>query len=378
MPTPLYVLAGQSNATALSGKNGGATPAAVYAGLTGSAAVSVATVAADGAPLTWGRADADWYNPGELLSQLVATIRAQLAQPGTELAGVLWLQGEGDTWSFARAGEYAARLTALVDALDQALGPEAGGWRFTVLALSAHCPDGQDRANWQAIRAQQLALNDPRIDVIDPDAVTAAAGLLPGQVFQADGLHYSAATNTALLSAMIDKAGLALTGTAGDDRLSGLSGQDTLRGGQGRDVLNGRGGADTLGGWNGDDTLNGGAGDDFLTSGTGRDEVWGGTGADTFAFYASEGLGGRDRIMDFTPGEDRIDLSLLDADAGRAGNQAFRWLGSAGPDGKAAALWLSASASGVEVLCDMNGDGRADLSFLLRGLASLAQADLLL
>ncbi len=378
MPTPLYVLAGQSNANALAGKNGGATPAAIYAGLTGSAAVSVATVSADGAPLTWGRPEADWYNPGELLAQLVATIRAQLAQPDTVLASVLWVQGEGDSWSFSRATEYGDRLVALVDALEAALGPQAAGFRFTVLALSAQCPEGQDRANWQAIRAQQLALNDPRIDVVDPDAVAAGAGLSAGQMFQADGLHYSAAANAALLAAMIDRPGLALIGTPGNDRLSGLSGQDTLRGGQGSDVLNGRGGADTLGGWNGDDTLNGGAGDDYLTSGTGRDEVWGGSGADTFAFYTAEGIAGRDRLMDFTPGEDRIDLALLDADATRAGNQAFRFLGSAGPDGKAAALWLTPGAQGVLLSCDMTGDGKADLSFLLNGLSTLSVSDVLL
>lgn len=381
MPTPLYVIAGQSNALALSGRNGGITPTAAYAGLTGSTDVRVASLAVDGAPLTFGRAEADWYNSGELQSQLLATIRAQLAQPGTELAGVLWVQGEGDTWSCARAGEYGQRLIALLDRLEAALAPDGvapGSFRFTVLALSAHCPEGADRANWQAIRAQQLALTDPRIDVVDPDAVAAAAGLAPASLFQADGLHYNASANAALLTALMDRAGLELVGSSGNDRLIGLSGSDTMRGGQGADLLDGRGGNDMIGGWQGDDTIQGGAGNDLIASGAGRDQVWGGSGADTFAFYASEGFGGRDRIMDFTPGQDEIDLSLIDADATRAGNQAFRWLGHAGTDGKAGALWLLASSGGVEVLCDMTGDGRADLSFQLRSLTTLSQADVML
>ncbi len=385
MPTPVYILAGQSNATALSGKNGGASPAQEFAALTGTSSVKVATVASDGAPLTWGRSDPDWYHPDELLDQLVTSITTQLSQPGAYLANILWIQGEGDTWDFTRAAEYGARLVDLVDRLELALAPlgiHAADFRFTVLAISAHCPGSLDRANWAAIRAQQLALNDPRIDVVDVDTVAAQAGIDPADLFQADGMHYTARANAHILSAMMDGGALQLVGTSDNDNMAGLAGQDTLRGGLGDDVLNGRSGDDILGGWRGDDTLYAGAGNDVINSGSGKDMVFGGLGADIFNFSdrleVSATAANHDRIMDFASGQDVINLSLIDADPSRAGNQAFHFLGQSGFDGKAGALRVWQTSGGIEVACDLNGDGQADLAFTLSGLTALAVSDFLL
>ena len=58
-----------------------------------------------------------------------------------------------------------------------------------------------------------------------------------------------------------------------------------------------------------DITLRGGDGDDRLVAGTGLTRMWGGPGEDVFVFRPG---GGRDRIMDFEPGIDRIDLSAYD------------------------------------------------------------------
>ncbi len=85
-----------------------------------------------------------------------------------------------------------------------------------------------------------------------------------------------------------------LLGGTGDDRLGGGAGNDRLQGGEGRDVL--RGGT-------GDDRLWGDAGNDRLAGGIGNDTLWGGEGRDVFEFARGDG---RDRIMDFTAGEDRI------------------------------------------------------------------------
>lgn len=52
--------------------------------------------------------------------------------------------------------------------------------------------------------------------------------------------------------------------------------------------------------------LFGGAGDDRLVAGAGETQMWGGPGADVFVFSPG---GGRDRINDFEPGIDKIDLS---------------------------------------------------------------------
>lgn len=77
-------------------------------------------------------------------------------------------------------------------------------------------------------------------------------------------------------------------------------------GGAGEDALTGDVRADMLAGGSGDDTLSGGAGDDILVDGAGADVLIGGPGADLFVL---SGDAGPDSIRDFTPGEDRIDLS---------------------------------------------------------------------
>jgi Ca2+-binding RTX toxin-like protein len=56
----------------------------------------------------------------------------------------------------------------------------------------------------------------------------------------------------------------------------------------------------------GPDLLVGGSGDDRLEGGPGNDTLRGGTGADVFVFVPGSGI---DRIADFAPGEDRVDLS---------------------------------------------------------------------
>ncbi|AXI46498.1 hypothetical protein C1J03_10980 [Sulfitobacter sp. SK012] len=117
-----------------------------------------------------------------------------------------------------------------------------------------------------------------------------------------------------------------IDGVCGNDRITGNEGNDTLLGGNGRDimsggadndlmdggnqedVLNGDGGNDTLIGEKGDDTIDGGDNDDFITGGKDDDLMTGGAGADTFVFSNGDG---QDIITDFTQGEDKIDLTLL-------------------------------------------------------------------
>lgn len=90
-----------------------------------------------------------------------------------------------------------------------------------------------------------------------------------------------------------------ILGQGGNDRLMGGSGADTLNGGMGQDRLLGGAGADRLVGFRGNDLLQGGGGADTLI---------GGAGADRLIFTDR---GGRDRVVGFTPGTDRIDLSGL-------------------------------------------------------------------
>lgn len=100
-----------------------------------------------------------------------------------------------------------------------------------------------------------------------------------------------------------------LEGGRGDDTLAGGSGDDRLAGGRGNDVLLGQDGRDRLEGGTGDDVLDGGAGDDILSGGAGFDVLTGGFGNDRFVFDAVRAA--YDRVTDFEPGRDRIDLSAL-------------------------------------------------------------------
>jgi len=102
-----------------------------------------------------------------------------------------------------------------------------------------------------------------------------------------------------------------LLGGKGRDGLKGGAGNDILKGGAGNDRLVGGAGSDTLLGSKGGDRLKGGAGNDILTGGAGNDRLVGGDGGDTFVFRAKAGAShGADRIIDFTPGEDRIRLGF--------------------------------------------------------------------
>lgn len=103
----------------------------------------------------------------------------------------------------------------------------------------------------------------------------------------------------------LDFARSELYGGAGDDRLSVKGGEgNILNGGAGEDVLLGGAGSDTLIGLQGDDYLRGRGGEDIFLFGYIRN-------------------GERDRVVDFTSGEDQIDLSQIDANVNRNGNQSF-------------------------------------------------------
>lgn len=79
-----------------------------------------------------------------------------------------------------------------------------------------------------------------------------------------------------------------------------------ISGSDGADNLSGNALDNLIVGGAGNDRLSGLAGDDILIAGTGSDVLTGGGGADVFVFRAD---GVRDRITDYQPGVDRIDLS---------------------------------------------------------------------
>jgi Ca2+-binding RTX toxin-like protein len=112
----------------------------------------------------------------------------------------------------------------------------------------------------------------------------------------------------------------------------------------------------------GDDEFIGGAGNDLLDGAGGGDRLTGGGGADTFRYlFASDSLvGDADRILDFTSGTDKIDLSQIDAISGTPENDAFTFSADGTFHNTAGELRTYESNGSWFVEGDTNGDGTAD------------------
>ncbi len=167
-----------------------------------------------------------------------------------------------------------------------------------------------------------------------------------------------------------------VTGRSGSDtltsveNLTGSSLNDTLTGSAGNNVLNGSAGNDSLLGGEGNDTLIGGAGKDTLVSGNGND---------TFDFNALSETGTTsatwDVISSFVRGQDKIDLSTLDANTATAANDAFNGtlIGSAVSFTVAGQLKL---ISGV-LYGNTDTDATAEFAIQLTGVTALSVTDLI-
>ncbi|MDP4031724.1 MAG: M10 family metallopeptidase C-terminal domain-containing protein [Pseudorhodobacter sp.] len=208
-----------------------------------------------------------------------------------------------------------------------------------------------------------------------------------------------------------------LVGTVGDDWLVGKGGNDTLCGGDGNDYLDGGDGGDVLEGGGGNDVLIGGAGDDMLDGGTGNDTLIGGAGHDTLIGGAGDDMliGGQNTdwptgeagadvfvfresldggtaqasggmINGFVHGEDRIDLSALDANPFATGDQAFSFIAAAPFGGQGAAsagqvrtfVWSGGNYSLIEILIDIDGNGVADMQIFVNQTDYMIASDFLL
>ena len=143
----------------------------------------------------------------------------------------------------------------------------------------------------------------------------------------------------------------------------------------------GGGGNDELRGLGGNDVLIGGAGDDVLIGGAGADRLEGGTGADLFVYetVADSGLTAstRDTIAGFVSGEDRIDLSLLDARLNRPGNDAFSFISERAFSAEGQ---VRTYQSGGFTFVELNSAGLdgADSTIALEGSFRFAKADFIL
>lgn len=163
-----------------------------------------------------------------------------------------------------------------------------------------------------------------------------------------------------------------VSGEDGDDLLFGGKGDDTMRGGadddimfgeKGNDRMFGGEGDDQVVGQQGDDELSGGAGADMLSGGEDNDRLIGGAGADIFIYL--EGDSGKDRIVDFTPGEDLIDLTALGASSAEIADFLDRGITQKGDD-IVLNLGIFDNAEGKVVLEDVIGTlAETDFAFIV-------------
>lgn len=127
--------------------------------------------------------------------------------------------------------------------------------------------------------------------------------------------------------------------------LLGSRWDDIVYGGDADNIVRGRGGRDVLDGGGGVDRLDGGA------------------GADRYVFSSTLEADG-DRILSLD-GNDRIDLSAIDANEARDGNQKFRQAEVF--TGRAGELVIAFAAGRSTLAGDTDGDGVADFTIVVAG-----------
>jgi len=113
----------------------------------------------------------------------------------------------------------------------------------------------------------------------------------------------------------------------------------------------------------------------------GADRLYGGTGADTFLFLSEKHstMSSRDMIYDFSHSQgDKIGLSVIDANIGRPGNQAFIFISEKAFSGNAQELRYSNANGDTYIYGDINGDGNAEFSVRLDGNIEFIKSDFIL
>lgn len=210
---------------------------------------------------------------------------------------------------------------------------------------------------------RQLAYSDFVNGRLNASIVYQARGT--GPYFLQAGAYDDAFTGTYRIDVSAGRATAGadvVNGTAFNDAISGLQGADNIRGGDGADRLYGVQHGDILRGQAGADLLNGGLGADILIGGTQADVFVYGTPLESTPTSMDVIRAGDGAVAFELPGRaggDRIDLSVIDANILRAGNQGFVF-GSLGAGG------LSLAESGSATIVRGNLDSDAAFEFAIR------------
>lgn len=196
MTIPVFILAGQSNASTLSNEIETALDERYGAGN-----YEFLSVSASGAPLTREREDEpDWADPTELSEELTTGLIDVLNEdPDHVIGGIIWVHGEADTYYAGGAAGYGEDLEDLIDDLrsdvSDAMGDRETGLDVapvTILELSENAPAAPDREAWDRVIFEQreVAEADPLVTTLDPDTVAEDADVSEEAMFQ-DNLHYA-------------------------------------------------------------------------------------------------------------------------------------------------------------------------------------------
>jgi hypothetical protein len=218
-----------------------------------------------------------------------------------------------------------------------------------------------------------------------PDIDGSATATVKVSYTATDGVETSRSTLTVTFTAVTEP----LIGSSKVDKINGGSWADVIKGMGGNDILHGNGGADKIYGGDGNDRLFGDAGNDLLkgdagndrlSGGAGADDLYGGKGADVFLFSSLAELGKTkataDAIMDFSHLQhDIIDLSDIDANSKRGGNQDFTFIGSDKYSKTAGELRVDGDKSAYFLHGDIDGNGKDDFIIEIHSAAKLVKSD---
>lgn len=165
--------------------------------------------------------------------------------------------------------------------------------------------------------------------------------------------------------------------TANVERLTLLgTGSISGNGNSLNNIIKGNNAANHIHGQDGNDFIYGMGGNDFIVGDAGKDTMTGGAGNDVFVFRKGDIQS--DRITDFTSGQDRIDLSGIDARTSLSSDQAFTFIGASAFSHTAGQLHYQQVNGTTVISGDTNGDGIADFTINFDGLHTLTSHDFIL
>ena len=316
---------------------------------------------------TLGTSSATWYDPGSgtfvsmAATQDTASTNAPARLFGSDLDGLA-------AWDVADDGGRLEIRSVAAAAIALEVTPD--GLRFAAGDASITL----DR-DLRAITSGNTTFRDGSVLVVGDDAFGSAGDDLANTISIRGDFRSALDADNRLVG--LGGSDL-LSGGRGADRIDGGLGGDRLNGGAGDDLIVGAAGPDRLTGGAGDDVLSAGAGHDHLVGGAGRDALTGGAGRDVFRFDDGHTpAGAADRILDFDPLRDTIDLGPVDAIVGGS-DSSFVWIGAGRFSGEAGELRYAVAGDELRLRGDTDGDGQADLVILASHLDSLAADHFLL